>query len=636
MRIDDLTLEVRDRDLKRVGQITPTFLNLKATLRWCAVGEWSLTLPGDHPMVDHLVKPGSGVVLVGPDGSVRHPTVFDGNGTIVRAPYTETIYGTVMSGPTATPARKRDAQNPDGTYTFKGVTDEIHLLDALAYPSPLVADVSAQTAANDVRSGATESLMRQYVAYNIANGALKVPAVSWAPAGRLRGIRSKIVIGGADQTRGATAVKSPRFQNLLELLREIVLLDPVIGFRMVQRGDVIEFQVLDSRDRTSLVRFDVENGTLTSEEVQQSGPSVTYPIIAGQGEGVERQIIARTNDEAIAAEASWGRVIETFIDQRDTDDTIELEQSGDEALEEGRGGTSVKVIPADETTMQYGVDWRAGDQVTVVVNGVEAPTSVTETALLVNADGVRAGAALGDVSSFTKQDSLGAKVDALDVRVAQLERAGGLAERLNGKQIDDWNSISEPGFYWANNATNAPVPGMVMGQAIVDGAGRIVVQAPDPTDLMGKTWRRVLSTTWGAWKLTGSAGLPDPVQATASGTITAASFSGFGPAVDIDVPAACWARIDAHGWVSAAASTDLRVGVIAAGATVQAANESHNIEPSWGSVMWIANAYEQRQITKTIRLNPGVTTFRFAAYRIGSGVASLSYGDFAVTPERWA
>lgn len=392
MRLDDLTLEVRDRDLKRVGQITPSFLNLKGIPRWCSVGEWTVTLPGDHGMVPHLLTPGSGVILLGPDG---------------------TDTGVIFSGPTSVPTRKRNAQNPDGTFTFVGMTDEIHLLDALAYPDTTSGDPEVQAKANDIRTAPTETLLREYVSANISDG---------AAASRRRGVLSRVTIGGVDRGRGITATKSPRFQNLLELLREIVLLDTSIGFRMVQVDDAIEFQVLDARDRSKFVRFDIENGTLTSEDSQQTGPSVTRAIVAGQGQGEARKIIARTTPEAQEAEALYGRVPEVWIDQRDTNDDVELQQSGDEALTAGAGGTSVKVVPADDTTMQFGVDWRPGDLVTVVVNGVEAPTSVTETVILANPDGVRAGAALGDVSNFDAGDTLGAKVDAIDSRVSRLER----------------------------------------------------------------------------------------------------------------------------------------------------------------------------------------------------------------------
>lgn len=396
MRVDDLTVEVRDRTLKRVGQVTPLHLDLKARTKWCAVGEWTLTLPGDHGMVPHLTAPGSGILLLGPDGTADN---------------------VILSGPTRTPARVRNQQNPDGTFTFNGVTDEVVLAGALAFPNPAIADpqASSQDRSNDVRTGTTEDLLRQFVSLNIGTGT--------APAGRVRGLRQYLALAGASGGRGLTQQKSPRFQNLLELLQEMIAYDPSLGFRVVQVGAALQFQVLDSRDRTAFVRFDIENGTITSEEVQFAGPVVTDAIVAGQGEGTERTIVRRQDADAITGEADWGVPFETFIDQRDTDDLTELEQSGDEALFEGRGGTAVKMVPADDTTMEVGTDWRSGDTVTTVVGGVETVARVTEVAYMVTAAGVMAGAALGDVSGFTAADAESSTIENIDSRVSRLERA---------------------------------------------------------------------------------------------------------------------------------------------------------------------------------------------------------------------
>ncbi|QOP64781.1 minor tail protein [Microbacterium phage DelaGarza] len=427
MQINDLTLEVRDRNLKRVGQVTPAALDLKARTKWSAVGEWTLTLPGAHPMVPYLSAPGSGIILLGPDGTSKN---------------------VVLSGPTRTPARKRDRQNPDGTFTFSGVTDEIVLAGALAFPNPAIADpqASSQSRSNDTRTGATEDLLRQFVAYNVA--------YTHAPAGRIRGLRSRLMLSGGTANRGLTQQKSPRFQNLLELLQEIVAYDPSLGFRVVQVGDNLLFEVLDSRDRTKFVRFDVENGTITSEEVQASGPNVTDAIVAGQGEGTGRTIIRRQSLDSIAAEEEWGVPFESFIDQRDTDEVAELAQSGDEALQEGQGGTAVKMIPADDTTMQVGKDWRAGDLVTTVVNGQETAARVTEVAYSVNSAGVMAGAALGDVSGFTAKDAESTTVQSLDSRVSNLERAASGPDVLNptGSMLEFAGATAPSGWLLCDGA----------------------------------------------------------------------------------------------------------------------------------------------------------------------------------------
>lgn len=394
MRGEDLTVEVRDRNLLRQGQILTRDLNLEAKLRWSGVGEWKLTLPGDHPMVPALRTPGSGLLVTGR---------VDPTGTL----------GPVFSGPTTRPTRVRNLTNPDGTLTFTGVTDEIHLQDSLAYPSPSVADPGLQTAANDVQTGPAETLMRYFVNANVGPG---------APSGRRRGQLSKIVLGGADGGLGGTTQKSPRFQNLLELLQELAV-EATLGFRLVQEGPNLVFRTVPVRDLRKLIRFDVNNGTLTSEEVAQQGASLTKAIVAGQGEGVDRTIITRTTAESTTDEADWGRAIEVFFDRRDTDELLELQAKGDEELELGRGGTSAKVVPADDATMRYLIDWREGDWVSVVVDGTERPSVVTEAVILVGKERAIAGAALGDVTTFDPRDKQAAKQDQLDSRIGYLERA---------------------------------------------------------------------------------------------------------------------------------------------------------------------------------------------------------------------
>ena len=405
MRREDIMVEVRDRNMQRRGQITTKYLKLSATIRHNKTGDWKLTLPGAHPMVPHLSAAGAGIVV-----SYRANPAFSN------------VWSTLFSGPTSLPSRKRNREQPDGTFVFEGRTDDQLLDDARAYPQPGNADVSTQNVANDVRTGNAESLMRQYVAFNIANGAAMPAPVSWAPAGRLGGFRNFVRITQANGNRGPTVTKSPRFQILSELLSEIGTYAQ-LGFQLVQRNDFIEFEVLPIADRSAFVRFDIANGSLTSEEVQVTPPAVTRAIVAGQGEGAERTIIQRTTTASSEAETAWGRIIERFIDQRDTNDLVELQQSGDEALiEEGFVATNVKVVPADDTTMLFVRDWNVGDTVTVVVNGQETKTTVTEAVLLVDSDRCVIGAAIGDVRGFNAQDALTKRVEDTERRVERMER----------------------------------------------------------------------------------------------------------------------------------------------------------------------------------------------------------------------
>lgn len=390
MRREDVFVQVRRRNLTRVGTITSAYLQLTATLRWSNVGSWELKLPGDHPLADELSTAGSGIIV-----SLRGQVAF--------------------SGPTVKPMRVRDRVNPDGTLTFAGVTDEIVLADALAFPSPSIANPAAQTAANDVRTGTAESLMRQYVAANLVAGT--------APAGRLSGLRQFIRLGGSDLARGVTLTKSPRFQNLLELLQEISTLSPDLGFRVVQRGTELAFEIVKAADRRGFVSFDIDNGSVTSEQIEQSGPSLTRAIVAGQGVGVDRLIVQRTTADSLAGEATWGRVVERFIDRRDASVLAELNQSGDEPLiAEGSAATSVKLVPSDDQTMLYGIDWNAGDLVRVIVDGSVSESNVTGAAFIVDDSGVFVGASLGDVANFDKSVSLVKRVDDIEQRTSKLER----------------------------------------------------------------------------------------------------------------------------------------------------------------------------------------------------------------------
>lgn len=389
----DLLVEVRDVSLNRVGTITHEFLSMKATLRFCNVGEWEITLPADHPMIDYLIEPGSGLVV-----TLRDDVLF--------------------SGSTTNPLKKMDQENPDGTFTFRGVTDEILLADALAYPDVATDDVSAQAETHDVRSGDAETILREYVAYNI--GSLAAP-------GRIDGLRSFISLQGTNNNFGSTVQKSARFDNLLALCYEIAIQGGV-RYRMVQRGSEIIFEVSEIADRTAEVRFDIQNGTVTSQEIQISPPGATRVIVAGQGEGVDRTFIQRTSTDSLTGEAEWGRVIEVFKDQRNSADLVELEGSGDEILlESGFSATNVKIATSDDTTMLFNQDWYLGDSVTVVVNGQETSTKVTTAALLANSDAVMIGAGIGDVTGFDKDAALVQRVEDIDGRVKNLEvsEAGG-------------------------------------------------------------------------------------------------------------------------------------------------------------------------------------------------------------------
>ena len=390
MDVRDLVVEVRDINLNRVGQIAVQNLpGLKLVQRFNNVGTWEITLPADDPIADELRATGAGIIVNGETG------VF-------------------MSGFTTSAVKEITPNNPVGTWTIQGVDDSVILGERLAYPTPGTADVTAQTIETDARTGLASTIMYEYVDVNIgpsAPVARQIPFLSLA----------------ADTGLGSTVHKTARFRVLGELLSEIGSIDP-IGFQILQSGNDLEFSCYAPTDRTGEIRLDVVNDTLSKSSYGYGVPSVTRAIVGGTGQGTARTFLEVSDTESLAAETSWNRRIETFVDQNNEADSAVLNQAGLETIADGgRTATSVSVLPSSDLTMTYGRDWYLGDRVTVVVGDQEVSATVTETAITVASDGIRIGATVGDPS--------GVDFDAL---ITKRERS--TPRRLNAAELKEAGS----------------------------------------------------------------------------------------------------------------------------------------------------------------------------------------------------
>ncbi|AXQ65218.1 minor tail protein [Streptomyces phage Thestral] len=384
MRLEDITVEVRDKSLTRRGLVRPEELSLELTDNFNNVGEWKLTLAAENPLAQILRQPGAGLIITGPND-------------------------VIMSGPMVTPEFAATQDDPGGSITFTGVSDTVILADTLAFPDPTNPNGASQTLAHDVRQGKAEDVMHSFVMANIG---------PTAPVER----RKTHLVDGVSQGRGPTVIKSARFPVLGNLLTELALLGS-LGFRVVQRGSNLVFETFEITDRTKLIRLDVANGSLAGQRVALSPPGVTRAIVAGQGELVKRQFLQVQTPESIAAEADWGRRIEKFIDQRNTDDWKELQQAGDEAMEEsGFTAVNVQVVPMEDGAMRFGHDWYLGDKVSVVVEDQELVSNATGMVLKAGSDGFQVGVLLGDPTGFSVDAALSKRVTNTEARVSQLER----------------------------------------------------------------------------------------------------------------------------------------------------------------------------------------------------------------------
>ncbi|GAB3125945.1 Gp37-like protein [Glaciibacter psychrotolerans] len=448
MYADDFTVEVRDRALVRLGQVSQADMtDVLVVPRLNTLGSWSLSLPHSvlrdgvevlHPECALLRAPGSGIIISGPSG-------------------------VLLSGPMTDATHDASTEDPGGTWTIVGVSDDVIVADAEAWPQPSNGDRSTQTVANDNRSGAAETVMHAYVNANIGPS---------APAARRGAFASKLLMG-ANGARGGTVKKSPRFQNMLELLGEIAI-GQRLRFGVFQNGAALEFRTTATADVSAYVRWDIDNGNVSSTKYAYSAPGVTDVTVAGQGEGTKRRILRRQSAASIAAETAWGRRIERFVDQRQTDDSAELLAAADELLsEEGDTVRSVQVVPSADMAEGFGTEWDLGSIVTIVVGDVETVAAVTEVPISITSDGVMVGATVGDPSGFDWESILAAKVSKTDSRVSALERN---AEASTASPFPVGTSIEG---YWS-----APPVGFL----IEDGAAVSRTSYADLFALIGTTY----------------------------------------------------------------------------------------------------------------------------------------------------
>lgn len=390
MKFSDITVEVRDKTLARVGMIRPEELSLTVQDDFRNVGAWTLTLPAEHRLAGALSTPGYGIVITGPDGTE------------------------LFSGPMVTPTSSEQSSDPLGTITFNGVSDSVVLADMLAFPEPGNPDPTTQTLAHDERTGPVETLMHEYVAANIG---------PTAPVSR----RKAYLTMGFNAGRGEVTKKTARFPVLGNLLTDLAL-SANLGFRVIQRGSALVFETWQVADRSAEVRLSVLNGNLTSQKVAVTAPGCTQVIVAGQGELVDRTFLIGNNADSLEAEAVWGRRIERWVDQRQTDDLTVYQQAIAEQLaKDGFTGVSVQATPADDTTMRFGVDWGLGDKVAVVVGNGELANIATGYILKADSSGVRFGILLGDITTFDASASTSQRLSGVETRLGYLEAsdAGG-------------------------------------------------------------------------------------------------------------------------------------------------------------------------------------------------------------------
>lgn len=366
-----LTVWAIDPGRVRRGMLVP--LSCTAVLLDADVGTFQVTIPADDPLSQRVVE--GWRVLIQDDGD------------------------TILSGP----IESITGELGDDTRGLTGVSDLVHVQDRRTYPTPNQEATSQTAEAKYKATGPAETVIRDLIHANVGTGAI----VSRRQDG---------FTVTASESRGATVSAETRFEPVLEHARKLARLGGVT-FDAVQEQDnriVCRFRV--PVDRSRAVRFSQPNGGLSTGSYGLAAPTATVAIVGGMGEGTYRNIRQYTRA------TSWGRRVETFVDQSSSDDDTELKQAGTEALDEGAEGATASISVNESPGRRFGTDFFLGDTVTVELGAATISEPVRQVALTWDGHGRTAELTLGDhESADDKTPKWFTKIKKLDARLRAKE-----------------------------------------------------------------------------------------------------------------------------------------------------------------------------------------------------------------------
>ncbi|MFI7329368.1 siphovirus ReqiPepy6 Gp37-like family protein [Streptomyces rubiginosohelvolus] len=354
-----LRVYVRNAALERIGQIDD-YTSLTVIPRYNAIGSFVLEISADSGKTNLLAE---------------------GNGLIIR-----TADGTLVdSGPIRTVdwSRSKD-DSGEGKLTVGGVSDTEVLARYTCWPAPGSAIGSQADAVYKISAVVAETAMRTLVNLNAGPGALaarKNPLLTLATNGN----------------RGPTITRQlNQFDSLLAVLTDIANAAG-LGFRVVQVGSGLQFQVYEPTDRSGTARFAFRLGNLTDANYTTTPPTCTRAVVVAGGQSSPRQ--CKTYDRVDPLFP--GLIIEQFVDLTSVDTAsvdlaAQMDQVAEEALTSGAGQGSLAISPIDIPQLRYGRDYQVGDTVSAMVRDSWMADIVREVTLTCTAgEGTTVKAAVG-------------------------------------------------------------------------------------------------------------------------------------------------------------------------------------------------------------------------------------------------
>lgn len=231
----------------------------------------------------------------------------------------------LIAGPIIERELTVDANHPGGLIEVVGESDETLLADRIVYPDPTRPGTDQTTLTRWRLTGAAETIIKQLVAQQTGQNA--------HPSRRLDDL-----IIEPDAATGRATSAGLRYDNMLDAL-QVLARRAGLGFRVEPTLDGRIFRVFTPRDLSATVRFSFGLGNLGGARFRESAPTTTYALVGGAGEGTARR------QEARQVSPLWGRRIEVYVDQRQTDDVAELAEAADDALADGAPATTTSLQP---------------------------------------------------------------------------------------------------------------------------------------------------------------------------------------------------------------------------------------------------------------------------------------------------
>jgi hypothetical protein len=350
MKIDDVSVEIRDASLTRVGVLSEQDLTgLTIVRQQKDVGTWTLELPilvdgAQHQAVPLLTADGAGIIVTTPEWTFSGPAGPDGVSII------------------------SDPDSDLGTYlSISGVSDAVVLSNMLAWPSPS-ADLSTQVESL-LRTGNREDLLVEVLS-NVSRAGVLVPT---------------------SQSRGTDAQITMDWQTVLEAAASLAY--STFAFDVVQEGADLQTVIREVADLSTKVGFSTETGALSNLTVVASPPTVTRAIVKETDDDGNVSFTEVTTSAGLEAEDVWGR--RETITTPSEDETAT--QAGESAISDGLSDlVSASGAIADDALLD-GV--QPGDIVAVRDELDTWRTAQITSITTAFTDGVIQSATLGDFTS---------------------------------------------------------------------------------------------------------------------------------------------------------------------------------------------------------------------------------------------